>query len=548
MQKRRLKSKLGLLSLTAVGVMALALVPTTVKGYAEESGLPAQSAPVFEDSYAAGETVQLPARTISDGKKEYTAHALVTTPSGITLTGSSVTLDEAGRYSVSYIANKDDGTVIKEEYSFVVAGQLYSVTSSLSTLGYGHSLANYDITSDVVLASVSSRDRFNFTPKIDLNELDGKEFLEFFVTPEVIGTPDAAKIQVVLTDAYDEDNFVVISIKKGTAAEAGAAWAEVNSYLTANAVGQVPAGLETGYTGIVVNGNDYRLQKGTVWGANLRFALPGNPGYVSVANPNNDPSMVASQSLKISLDNETGEIYANGQLVTVLKNSDIYDDVLWKGFTTGECYLSVYGESFNSGALGLGIKSLGGVSFTDGEVDNIFVDATAPEITVDYGGETSAPFAIAGKPYKLFDAVATDDYSGDCPVTARVYYVYGGREIRVGVKDNAFVPEKAGEYKIVYGASDRNGNTAEKTVTVTAKPDDTQTLTATVADAADGKAGVMYRVAVPTFANQTGNVRWSATAVLESNEDISYDISLDDPNFIPEYAGSYALTYTYGDY
>lgn len=548
MQKPKKKNRLGLLSLTAVGVMALALVPANVKGYAEEGVQSPQGASVFEESYASGETVQLPERTVSDGNKEYTAHALVTTPSGITLTGSSVLLDEAGKYSVSYVANKEDGTVIKEEYSFIVADQLYSVTSSLSTLGYGHSLANYDINSDVVLASVSSRDRFNFTPKINLNQLDGKEFLEFFVTPEVIGTPDASKIQVMLTDAYDEDNFVVISIKKGTAAEAGAAWAEVNSYLTANAVGQVPAGLETGYTGIVVNGEDYRLQKGTVWGANIRFALPGNPGYVSVTTPNNEPSMVASQSLKLSLDNQTGEIYANGQLVTVLKNSDIYDDVLWKGFTTGECYLSVYGESFNAGTLGLGIKSLGGVSFTDGEVENKFFDGNAPEITIDYGGETEAPSAITGKPYRLFNAIATDDYSGNCSVKASVYYVYGERQIRVGVRDNCFVPEKAGEYLIKYSATDRNGNTAERTVTVTAVPDDTPTLSVTVADAADGVAGVMYGIAVPSFENRTGKVHWSAVAALDGDSGISYEISSEDPNFIPEYAGSYTLTYTYGDY
>lgn len=552
MRKQKTNFRLCLFVLMGAAIATFTASLSVPEALAQENtSVPVTSerAVSFEKSYPAGTTVQLPATELSDGQNSYPARAVVTTPSGMTVNGESVVLTEAGQYTVSYIAGKPDGAVLKEEYTFIATEELYSVTSSLSSVTYGHSLPNYDITSDVVLASISSRDRFEYRPMIDLNGLAGNEFIEFFVTPETIGTPDAMKIQIVLTDAYDSDNFVVISVKKGTAAQEGAAWAELNSYITANAVGQVPAGLEKGYTGLVVYGNEYRLQKGTVWGANVRFALPGTPDYSTVTNPNNNPERVAAQSLKFSLDNESGDIYANGQLVTVLKNSDIYGETLWSGFTTGECYLSVYGETFNSASLGLGIKSLGGISFTDGMRDNIFSDTSAPEITLDFGDEREVPAAVAGRTYKLFGATAVDDYSGECAVTSEVYYNYGtDGEVRLNVVDNAFVPMKEGAYKIVYRASDRYGNEAVETIDVTADPANAAELSVAVAEAANGKAGEEYTVAVPVFTGARGTVHWSAVAVLDGDQKVRYDISSEEGTFIPEYAGTYTLIYSYGDY
>lgn len=540
------KLKLGFLAAAALGAAAMALTPLAKSVYAETEG--ESPAFGFGQSYMVGETVEIPSRKLTEGDKSYDSCVLVTTPAGVTLTGSEAHLSEAGKYTVTYVANRADGTVLKEEYSFIACDNLYSVTSSLSSVTYGHTLAGYEITTDAVLASVSSRDRFLYNPMVDLNALGGKEFIEFFVTPEVIGTPDAMKIQIVLTDAHDEDNFVVISIKKGTAAQAGAAWAERNSYITANAVGQVPAGLENGYTGIEVYGKQYRLQKGTVWGANLRFSMPGNPAYVSLDDPQNDPDKVATQSLKISLDNETGDIYANGQLVTVLKNSDIYDDVLWKGFTTGECYLSVYGEGFNSAALGLGIVSLGGESMREGG-ENKFIDDTAPVISIDAGGEAQTPRAVAGKPYRLFAVEAVDDYSGRCEVVGSVYYnTPDGARVRADVKDGCFTPFKAGSYTVEYTAADRYGNVAVETVEIIAEADSSALLVAEIADAADGEAGCELRVPVPEFSNARGNCRWEAVASLNGNDNVAYKITSENPVFTPEYAGAYTLTYTYGDY
>lgn len=543
MRKNIAKFGLGLLALAVTGISALSLAPLAAFA---DTGVKTERAAVFEESYTCGTTLDLPAHTLSDGQKEYSASAIVPTPSGATVKGSEITLSEAGRYTVSYVATAAGGEMLREGFSFIATESLYSVTSSISSVGYGHSLANYDITTDVVLASVGSRDRFEYHPIINLNELDGTEFIEFFVTPEIISTPDASKIQVMLTDVHDEENFVLISIKKGTAAQAGAKWAETNSYITGNCVGQVPAGLEKGYTGIVVYGSDYRLQKGTVWGANVPFALPGNPNYLSLDEPNNNPEDVATQSLKLSMDNESGDIYANGQLVTVLKNSDIYGDTLWQGFTTGECYLSVYGESFNAGSLGLGIKSINGVALTE---ENSFADSKAPVITVDYGGETAVPNAVTGKPYKIFDAAAHDDYSGACAVESRVYYGYGtDGEVRLNVSDNAFTPIKAGVYTIVYSAQDRYGNAATTEVEVTAETDSASTLTVSVADAENGVAGSEYILEIPSFANERGQTSWYAVASLNGNADVSYTITAEEGRFVPEYAGTYTLTYHYSDY
>lgn len=507
---------------------------------------PTRTAEPLLAEYPIGATVEIPPLEI-DGKK---ATATVLTPSQKYYICDSLTLDEEGQYTVVY-KYADGSAVRSREQTFLAYSKLYETQAAVSSATFGqYAYGDYTIEREAVLASIAAKDRLTFKPIVDLNALNGDTFLEFFVTPEAIGTEDVQKIMVVLTDIYDPDNFVTIAVKKAEAGDGVAAWAELNSYITGNAVGQVPSGLESGAgrTGITIDGNEYALRKGDVFGANIVFALPANPKY-SVTDPAADPQYVGSQTLRLKMY-EDGKIYANDKLVTALKNTDIYERDPWSGFTTGEVALSVYGEGYNASALNLAITKMGDCA-AEGLRVNRFTDNVAPDIRIEWNGADgdNLPEAVVGRPYRVWNASAYDRYSKDVAVKTQVYYAYNtADEYRVDVADGAFTPQTEGAYTLVYKSKDVYGNLATQTFEIHAAADSAPILTATVDTLAAADSGRAYDVPVPTFCDARGAVRWSAVATLRRNPEVRYEIDGENPVFTPEYAGEYDFVYRFSDH
>lgn len=502
----------------------------------------------FEEKYVIGQKVSIPKESLSNEKGYYEATAFIIAPSGNVYRKEEIELGEEGLYTVLYRALDAEGGLLEKEYTFLSCARKFSVNTSVSSVKTGfYSYGDYKIDRKAVLASVVSKDVFSFRPIIDLNALKEESFLEFFVTPENIGTEDVQKIVVTLTDIYNAGNFVTIEIKKGEAGNQGAAWAELNSYITGNGTGQIPTGLEKDRSGIVVDGAEYLLHKGDVWGANVKFALPGNPKYVSAANPNNYPEYVGTQTLSLSMKPDSGRIYANGQLVTVLTNEEIYGKDVWSGFTSGEVYLSIEGVGYNASALNLAITKLGGVATLEGGFDeNVFVDEEAPVISFE--SENNLPNAIVGEPYALADARADDKYDGAVSVKKEVYFSYGTEEqVRVNIEKGAFVPFREGKYTVKYIAKDRYKNRTELTLAIYADGEEDERLTATVEDLPNGLSGKKYSLTVPKFENARGDVVWSAE-IAHKDKNVVYKVNGQELNFLPEYAGRYEVTYYYKDY
>ena len=535
-----------LLSVAAVCIsMAIAVACTMVP-------VKAATEVKFQERYLIGDEITIPDVELDTPDGKVSTVAFVHTPSCVTykIQGSFVPTED-GLHRVEYVGYDDAGKRYSEEYSFTVASGLYSVGSARSSVGFGqYAYGNVQVGRTAVLASIVSTDKLSYSQIIDLKELDGENFLEFFVTPEKIGTNDTGKINIVLTDIYDSENFVTITLKKGISAQAGAAWAERMTYITANAANQQPTGLEKGKGTMEIGENVYALHKGDAWGANVTFSLPGNPAYVSLEQPNNDPNKVASQSLSFRFDAQTNAIYANNQLVTMLSNADIYGGDVWAGFTTGECILTIEGSDYNASSLNLAITRLGQHTVEESKEileENVFFDEKEPVITVDVP-ESGSPNAVAGVSYPLFAASAQDDYTNNVQIDAVVYFNFGTeKQLRVDVTDGSFVPFVAGNYTIVYSATDCYGNVGICEVMVTAEAENSPLLTAKMAEPAEGFAGQNYKVAVPQFQNPHGSVTWVAEAVHE-NGMASYSVSSENPVFFPEYAGNYTLKYTYQDY
>lgn len=483
------------------------------------------------------------------------ATAYITSPSGITYRASDrFTPAEDGMYKITYKTVTSEG-LDEECKTFLVCKQKYSVGSARSSASYGYRSYG-DFTVDkrgrTVLASIGSADKLSYAEIIDLNELDGEAFFEFFVTPENIGTPDAQKIDIILTDVYNPDNFVTVSVKKGTSRTPGEAWAEKNSYITANAATQVPTGLETGKNkDIEIDGVSYQIHKSDDWGANIPFALPGNPRYESVDKPNNDPQNIGNETLALSFDVGTNTVYANNKMVTSLSNADLYGADAWEGFTDGKCFLTVSASDYNASAVNLAVMKLGAYVTADNVAfaaeNNKFKDETPPTITV-YGGEKPTPNAIVGKSYELFEATAADDYSRNVTVNTQVYYNYGtAAETAVDCADGKFVPFKAGVYTVIYTATDAYGNEGVKETEITADGEDAKPMTVEAEDIPDALAGVTCRIPLPSVSGNRGDVAWRAVAI-NPTAGAEYEISSENPEFFPEYAGDYSVEYYVGDY
>lgn len=516
-------------------------------------GSAVETDPALEDQYTLGSEIAIPQMSFTLNQKSVEAAAMITTPSGAVyrVQGSFVPT-ESGNHTLTYAAYDSQGNRYEQKYSFTVVAPLYSVGNARSSVKVGKfSYGSYTIDRPAILASISSTDKFSYSKIIDLDALDGESFLEFFVTPETIGVNDVYKINVVLTDLYDPENFITISIKRGTGTST-AAWLQRTSYLTANAPNQPPAGLERNKGDLEINGTMYLLQKNTVWGAGVVFAPGGNPGYVSEEEPNPYPQNVGSQTLALSMDNENNIIYANGFLVTMLSSEEIYGKDVWQGFTTGECLLTIEGVEYNASALNLAITKLGAETVAQGGqvgsvfADNIFVDTQAPAITVDM--PEVCPKAVAGIEYPLFPASVVDDYSADLQVQTAVFYNYQTEgQVQVDVKEKGFMPFRAGIYTIVYSSTDASGNEAVVTVAVEADDADAATVQAEISQLVTGSAGVSYTLPAPRFSDNRGDVSWTAVAKHE-NGAAEYAVTGEDPSFFPEYAGNYQVTYTYADY
>lgn len=535
-------------------LLCAVLMYVTVAVAAVGTALPAQAATAvqLQEQYLIGEEISVPVFSFDTSDGSVSAAAFVHTPSGVTYkVQDRFVPTEGGLHELEYIGYDSAGKRYSNSYNFIVASELYSVGSARSSISFGkYQYANVTVDRAAVLASVVSTDKFSYSQIIDLNELDGQSFLEFFVTPEKIGTNDVGKINIVLTDLYNPENFVTITIKKGIAGQVGAAWAERTSYITANAAGQQPTGLERGKGTLEIDDNNYMLHKGDLWGANVAFALPGNPGYVSLEQPNNDPYKVASQTLAFRFDSKTSAVYANNQLVTMLSNEDIYGADIWTGFTTGQCLLTIEGSDYNAASLNLAITKLG--QYTPKEFEsvlreNVLADTQPPVVKVNVP-ESGCPKGVAGIAYPLFEAIAQDDYTQSVQAKAAVYLNYAtGKQVQVDVKNGTFVPFAEGIYTIVYSAYDRYGNVGMQEIAVTVEPENSPYLQAKIDQPEEGKAGQNYTVPVPFFQNNHGDIFWEAVAAHENGK-VSYAVTAENPVFFPEYAGNYTLTYTYCDY
>jgi len=103
--------------------------------------------------------------------------------------------------------------------------------------------------------------------------------------------------------------------------------------------------------------------------------------------------------------------------------------------------------------------------FNKSSVTRVFTvyekDGDAPVISV-YGGNRSVKI---GEQVSIPEYACFDNYDGEVSCVIEVYF----GEQKVEIQDSKFVATKEGEYKIVYSATDSNGNIAKKEIVIKAE-------------------------------------------------------------------------------
>ncbi len=483
---------------------------------------------MIREEYAIGQRFTIPKAKLSDGKQTVDSeYGYLVFPNGKATDLSPVTLDQEGKYRLIYNGTID-GKAVSAEIGFSVRKQIYSVGSEKSSAKYGsHDLVQ---SREGIVIKLENKDVFQYNRIIDLSDNTANDVLiRFFVVPTTIGSPDVGRIKVRFTDIYDESNYVTLNFKnhsnQGT-------WADPQTYISAGAADQPDSGWEN-YPG------NFSLHQGDDFGFPVWFSMTGTPsGY----------KKLGEEFITLYYDNAekqiftAGQIFSGSNMVVDLDDAEYFDSP-WKGFTTGEVRMTVFGENYQASALNLVITEIDGQ-----KPARDLADHEPPMIAVDTSGyeKNALPYALVGKEYLVFAGTAFDKYDGDCAVVTSVYYNYGTEKQTVcDVKDGVFTPKRAGTYTLVYTATDLCGNKSVEKLTVNAVAESglSVVLKGAVTEGATGESVRLLESV--NVSNPSGNVTYTVSAVDGEN---SYEVDAKTFLFRPTKDGEYKIIVRATDY
>lgn len=498
-------------------ILASALYKSpTVSAEVSDTGLKTQ--------YLCGQTIEISRGKITVAGESYDATGrYVILPDGRAVEASNITLDQAGQYQVVYFTNLGN-QYVEARTSFMVKSNLYSVSSASSACVYGKP-DNYE--NEGVIVKLKDGDTFNYNQVIDLNDIEkAQAILSFYAIPENFGVADCKDVIIRLTDAYDETNFIELKISNNSHM---GSWADVAVYCKGAANGQI-------FTGI--NRDVYRQD----WCGQISyFTLTGKLSHVI-------HTTLDENTFNFYMDYEKRQLWTDATIESDGLIIDL-DDInafnkLWNGFSTGECFLSVRGESYQALSLNIVLTDIVGNKIYDNELDvnnNIYIDVNLGEYN-----EENLPEAKLGMPYKLYDFTTISTYQTNLKNSVNVYYNYGSNNVvNVQIKDGYFIPNKVGCYTIKYSAKDNYGNVEEKMLDIYA--DNANPLTFSCEQKMTS-CSVMESCTIienVSFADFSGNVTIEGVASIDGI--VTY--ALDEKYaFVPEYEGEYKINIKCSDY
>lgn len=560
MMKKRERAKygitlpllLGVVCLCAALVLGFALsAQKTVRAECTGEELTA----FLAEEHFVGETVTLPKAQIKEGDKTYETDVALIAPDGSMYRASTVVLQDFGGYTLLYTA-KNGETHAQYKEPFTVKQYMYSLSGERSEVGFGavSSLTEYPAEGrSGMVADLAENETLYANAAIDLRDFTAEDDL-FRVSflPHAMGTADAQFVYITLTDAHDSSNTVTIELRYSPD---GNTTETCRVFAMFYASGQGKLGLEympDGNGDFTYDGKSYKHHQNDGYGSKATASMQGyNPLSVSLKEED-----VGTMDIVCRFDYETKRFYYGENIQQGINLANDLDDpnlqsVLWQGFTTGECYISVSAASYAQSHCRMLFTHLAGLPLTE---NGMVADTEAPAITVDDADLAAADYAAVGKPFAVPSATALDGYAGECAVTARVYTAYGtGSQALVAIENGAFTPTQAREYTIVYTAEDYAGNVAEKTYTVVAK-ERTAGMDMELSYNKPASLAVGQEMNFGAFTAENANGNWYLTLRVafggesETIAEISAENAAEAVTYRPMEAGTYTFTLEYRDY
>ena len=518
--------------LTAGGVGVASMLDNRVEEASAHTV--ALSSDALLDTYYVDQTLTLPASvSVEYENQTYTlTDAIVYYPNNTAKQGDTHTLSFAGDYKIVYTL-KLEGVVLQAEKTVRVINRNWRVHSDSSTVEYTTLQVKNSSKPDGTAMSglsvnLAAGDTFEYTVPIDISQ----QTLNNFVTINPLQTANTAQAQDVivrLTDAYDPTNYIDFLL-----------WYNAGDSINARA-----GGGKQGVSGVSVDARDFVDTKPVFFDGVRHLAWYSRYGCTLKTGANAGSStgyswIYNSETHEIRLDHQRG--VAGGDLVTQLRNEDIYGDALFEGFTTGEVYLSVYADRYVGSSVQFEISRINGLTGTKLQLAD-YEDTKAPLLDVDYTPTTdNAVFVAQGEEVAVFDAKVWDVSKSSLDVS--VYYNYeSNAPSSVYLKDGKFTAALPGAYTIVYVATDAFGNTTSEKVVVNS------------VDKENGKA-IDFAVEALTEIFAGKETVLPVYEVSGLNGDVSVETRVIAPNgtatvvndkFLPLYVGTYTVEYRYYD-
>ncbi len=550
----------------------------------------------IKTTYVLGDELSVPQGSFYYGGKAYPAESVVYYPSGNAYNVLEADLDETGKYTVEYRAIIND-QLVKEKREFTVLKSLYSTSSPLSKIEYGSpvelGIPFADEKSPTGLhVSLVPGDTFNYNGVVDLSKSsrDNKTF-QFYLTPQREGAADVYAIYVKFTDIYDPNNYAIVSMYSYNSKDLSSN-ATRASYVTAcvPSIGQSYTGHYTTLQPQNATGawRDTIFKSMRTSGFCSFMSFYGNNGndeiYFVDANGNRLPDDAAKSQIADFVVEERGylgqhqmDFWWNYEEKSVLSHQPLefvkeavqfppnygqdwtdtiadFDNpnfygTLWEGFTTGECYVSMWAEDYSNSTCDFVVTTLDGFDLTQGEPPATYEDTAAPAISVNYGKytESTYPQAKVGCAYPVFNATAMDGNDGETEVSSRAYYGYGTEDQYEVTCTDVFTPDRVGEFTIVYTAMDKVGNQTTEEVVVTVALDATELIfDLNTEDAVKtGVQSTFVSTPEPAYSGGVGDLTYSVVA---THKQSGTQYVGENNAFRPMEVGTYEVVCTVKDY
>lgn len=509
---------------------------------------------IIAQSYERGAYFSIPeAYCVLDGT-EYSAFSKLTYPNGSTNSGANAHLVELGEYTLEYSYEKD-GNKYTDTYTFSVENGMTSlfsygnnVTAELKPLPdyfdktdgtihnaqmqEGFYYASIDEGAQFTVGEKSGTTEIRYDEIIDLNELAFSEstkdesaaFLELMFTPEDNGELETKTFTVVLTDAYDAENYLKITLSN-TSTQPYITWAKAAPNNLYDGM-SLALNLEDYGTGFAIFGSmygqykDYNASSLSFYWDNTNNALWGSPTGLGLK-----PYIIMN-----NFDNPAVVGYGNE----------------WNGFTTGEVYLSFVIEDILTDTMSFSVLNINGKNAetdyqTTGEIDlKVF--------TGDYNA--AYDYVVCGEDcyFNLFDAVAHVPGYGSLDVYKQVYYGADKNE-PLAIENGRFKVNKAGVYTMVYTV-DCGFGYATKEITLTAKTEYDRFNRLSYEFNENILTSGRYCDTVFLYEGESsggyGN-KTVAYSVAYGNETVALNENTQTPSFVLEKVGTYTVTVSVTD-